>query len=418
MTVSIHIVGVVLAVIAAIFALSSTVVLVLALIGARRFRKIARQQQEFEATLTDADLPFVSLLKPLHGTEPQLEENLESFFNQDYPDFEVLFAVDHEDDAAIAVAQRVMDRHPERHSQIIVQGEPPWPNPPAFGFHTMAKVARAEILVTSDSDVIVERNYLRQIVPPLLHKNTGMLTCVYRGLNTGGFWSQMDAIGMSVEMTAGVVMANWMEGMRFGLGPTIVVRRDALEAIGGYAATGEYFSNDFIIGHLIAEKGYHVELSRNIIAHVVPPMSFERMWQRQVRWAAGTRRSRPMGHLGTVFVYAVPGGILAAIAGVLLGHPLIGLGVLGWSIVNRMIESLSIGWGITRDRECLVRPWLYPMRDLLGFAVWVASYLHRKITWRNGQFELIDDGRVRMRDREGRVITVIQDASETHEMTK
>jgi len=410
MTASIHIVGVVLAVIAAIFTLSSTIVLVLALIGARRFHALALKQQEFEATLTDANLPFVSLLKPLHGVEPQLEQNLESFFNQDYPDFEVVFAVDHEEDAAIAVAQSVMARHPERRSQIIVQGEPPWPNPPAFSFYTMAKVARAEILVTSDSDVIVDRNYLRQIVPSLLHKNTGMLTCLYRGLNTGGFWSLMDAIGMSVEMTAGVVMANWMEGMRFGLGPTIVVRRDALEAIGGYAATGEYFSNDFIIGHFIAQKGFHVELSRNIIAHVVPPMSFKRMWQRQVRWAAGTRRSRPMGHLGTVFVYAVPGGVLAAIAASMLGHPHIGLGILGWSVLNRMIESIAIGWGITRDRECLVRPWLYPIRDLLGFAVWVASYLQRKITWRNGQFELIDDGRVRMRDREGRVITMIREA--------
>jgi len=405
-----HLVGLVLAFIAAVFTLSSTIVLVLALIGASRFRKIARRQQEFETTLSDAELPFVSVLKPLHGMEPQLEENLESFFDQDYPDFEVIFSVDHADDAALPVAKRVMARHPERQSQIIVQGEPPWPNPPAFSFHTMSKVARAEILVTSDSDVIVERNYLRQVVPPLLHKNTGMVTCVYRGLNTGGFWSLLDAIGMSVEMTAGVMIANWMEGTKFGLGPTIVVRRDALDAIGGYAATGEYFSNDFVTGSFIAEKGFHVELSRNIISHVVCPMTFKRMWQRQVRWASGTRRSRPMGHFGTVFVYAVPAGILAAIAGALLGYPLIGLAVLGWSILNRMIESIAIGWGITRDRECLVRPWLHPMRDLLGFAVWTASYLQGKISWRDGQFELIEDGRVRMRDRDGKVITTLRES--------
>jgi ceramide glucosyltransferase len=270
----------------------------------------------------------------------------------------------------------------------------------------MAKVAKAEILVTSDSDVIVDRNYLRQVVPPLLHKNTGMLTCVYRGLNAGGFWSLMDAVGMSVEMTAGVLIANWMEGMKFGLGPTIVVRRDALEAIGGYASVGEYFSNDFVIGNFIAAKGFDVALSRHIIAHVVPPMSFERMWQRQVRWAGGTRRSRPAGHFGTVFVFAVPGGMLAAVAGAMLGHPLLGLAVLGWAVVNRMIEALAIGWGITRDPECLTRPWLYPVRDLLGFAVWVASYLQQKMTWRNGQFELIEDGRVRMRDRDGNVVTI------------
>jgi len=383
-----------LAAIALLGTLSSTVFLALALIGARRFRAIAQQQRAFEATLGDAQLPFVSQLKPLHGLEPQLEENLESFFTQDYPQFEVLFGVDQEDDEAAAVARRVMERHPERESRIMVNGEPLWPNPPAYSFHRMAEVARGEILVTSDSDVIVDRNYLRQVVPPLLHKKTGMLTCVYRGLNTGGFWSLMDAIGMSVEMTAGVVIANWVEGMKFGLGPTIVVRRDALNAIGGYPAIGEYFSNDFVIGNFIAAKGFDVALSRHIISHVVPPMTFRRMWQRQVRWAAGTRRSRPLGHLGTGLVYAVPYGLLALIAGVLLGHPVLGAAVLGWSVLNRCIEALAIGWMITRDRECLRRPWLYAVRDLIGFAVWVASYAKRKITWRDGRFELNDDGRV------------------------
>jgi ceramide glucosyltransferase len=389
-----HTFAILLAAVAAIGTLSSTVFLALALIGARLFHSSARQQRAFEATLGYAQLPFVSLLKPLHGLEPQLDENLESFFTQDYPQFEVLFAVDSEDDEAAALARRAMERHPERPSRIVVNGEPPWPNRPAYSFFRMAEVAQGEILVTSDSDVIVDGSYLRQVVPPLLHENTGMLTCVYRGLNAGGFWSLMDAIGMSVEMTAGVVIANWMEGMKFGLGPTIVVRRDALQAIGGYTAIGEYFSNDFVIGSFIAAKGFEVVLSRHIISHVVPPMTFKRMWQRQVRWAAGTRRSRPLGHLGSGLVYALPYGLLALIAGVMLGHGALGAAVLGWSVLNRIIESLAIGWGITRDRECLRRPWLYVVRDLLGFAVWIASYVNRKITWRDGQFELLEDGRV------------------------
>jgi len=389
-----HLFAIVLAVIALLGTLSSTVFLALALIGARRFHRIARQQRAFEVTLSAAQLPFVSLLKPLHGLESQLEENLESFFNQDYPQFEVLFAVDQADDAAAGVAQSVMARHLERPARIVVNGEPPWPNPPAWSFFCMAKEARGEILVTSDSDVMVEVNYLRQVVPPLLNEKTGMLTCVYRGLNTGGFWSLMDAIGMSVEMTAGVAIANWMEGMKFGLGPTIVVRRDALKAIGGYEAIGSYFSNDFVIGSFIAAKGFEVALSRHIIAHVVPPMTFKRMWQRQVRWAAGTRRSRPRGHFGTGLVYAVPYGLLALITGLLLGHSALGAAVLAWSVLNRCIESLAIGWGITRDPVCLRRPWLYVARDLLGFAVWCASYVSGKITWRAGLFELAADGRV------------------------
>lgn len=401
-----HWLALAIAAVAAIGTVSSTVFLALALIGARRFHAIAREQTRFDAALGDRQLPFVSVLKPLHGLEPQLEENLESFFTQDYPAYEILLAVDMDDDEALGVARTVMARHPEREARIIVNGEPPWPNPPAYSFFRMTEQARAHILVTSDSDVIVNRDYLRQIVPPLLRENTGMLTCVYRGLNTGGFWSLMDAIGMSVEMTAGVVIANWMEGMKFGLGPTIVVRRDALDAIGGYQTIGDYFSNDFVIGSFIAAKGFDVAISRHIIAHVVPPMTFRRMWQRQVRWAAGTRRSRPLGHLGTGLVFAVPYGILALLAGIMLGHPVMGAAVLAWSSVNRIVEAEAIGWGVVRDRECLRRPWLYVVRDTLGFAVWVASYLKRKITWRNGRFELADDGRVRMRDRDGRIVTI------------
>lgn len=401
-----HWLAISIAAVAAAGTVSSTVFLALALMGAQRFHAIAREQTRFDAGLDEGQLPFVSVLKPLHGLEPQLEENLESFFTQDYPAYEILLAVDTEEDEALEVARKVMARHPEREARIVVNGEPPWPNPPAYSFFKMAEEARASILVTSDSDVIVERDYLRQVAPPLLHEKTGMVTCVYRGLSTGGFWSLMDAIGMSVEMTAGVVIANWMEGMKFGLGPTIVVRRDALEAIGGYRRVGDYFSNDFVIGSFIAAQGFEVAISRHIISHVVPPMTFKRMWQRQVRWAAGTRRSRPLGHLGTGLVFAVPYGLLALAAGALLGHPGVGAAVLAWSVANRMVEAEAIGWGVVRDRACLRRPWLYVTRDTLGFAVWVASYLKQKITWRNGRFELADDGKVRMRDRDGRIVTI------------
>jgi ceramide glucosyltransferase len=390
--------------IACIGTISSTVFLFLAIFGARKFHRQAAEQVATASRIPDEQLPPVSLLKPLHGWEPQLDENIESFFQQDYPNFEILLAVDTEDDAALPIARALCAKYPHVPAKVMVTGEPLWPNPPAFCFSRMEKVAAHDILVTSDSDVIVDRDYLRTIVPPLMEKNTGMLTCVYRGLNTGGFWSEMDSIGMSVEMTAGVVIANMLEGMKFGLGPTIVVRRDALKAIGGYASLGDYFSNDFVIGNMVADAGYTVVLSRHIISHVVPPMSFRKMWQRQVRWAAGTRRSRPQGHFGTGLVFAVPYGLLGFVSGLFLHHPRVGVAMLAWSVVNRMIESLVIGWGITRDRRCLTQPWLYPVRDLLGFAVWVASYLNSNMRWRDGRFELVRGGKILQRDRDGKVV--------------
>ncbi|MDQ2844277.1 MAG: glycosyltransferase [Acidobacteriota bacterium] len=380
----------VLVALAAIGTISSTVFLGLSLLGARKFRR--------DAPLLTGLLPPASLLKPLHGLEPQLEKNLESFFDQDYPAFEVIFAVDEVDDAALPVAERVCRKYPHIPSTILITGLPPWPNPPAYSFSRMAEKACYDVLVTSDSDVMVRRNYLREVVQPLLEKNTGMATCLYRGFNAGGFWSLMDAMGMSVEMTAGVLTANMMEGIKFGLGPTIVVRRDALDAIGGYAATGEYFSNDFIIGNLIAERGYEVVLSRHVIDHVVPPMTFKRMWRRQLRWATGTKYSRPKGHFGTGLIFAVPYGIFGLIGASLFNRPWLGLSLFGWAILNRLIECLAVGYGVTGDPNCLRKAWLYPVRDLLGFCVWTGSYLVSNSKWRRGNFELMPGGKIVMRD--------------------
>lgn len=391
----------VLLAVALIGTFSSTIFLAISLAGVWKFRAGAARQRRKAERLADMQLPPVSVLKPLHGTEPQLERNLESFFQQDYPAFEILFALDTDDDTALPVVRALCEKYPRVPSRIMITGEPPWPNPPAYAFSRMAAEAHHDLLITSDSDVEVERDYLRAVVPPLLDSETGMLTCVYRGLNTGTFWSLLDAIGMSVEMTAGVMAANLLEGMKFGLGPTIAVRRDALDAIGGYSVLGDYFSNDFVIGNLIAARGYTVVLSRHIISHVVPPMTFRQMWRRQLRWAAGTRYSRPKGHFGTVFTYAVPYGLLGLLACTLLHRPEWGLLLLAWSLLNRMIESLAIGWGVTRDRECLRSPWLYAVRDLLGFCVWVASYLSRNMRWREGRFELVEGGRILVRDRSG-----------------
>lgn len=381
--------------IAVIGTLSSTVFLVLSLLGAAKFHREAREQQTAAEKLTS--LPPVSLLKPVHGLEARLKENIESFFRQDYPHYEILFAADTEDDAALGVVREVASRYPKIRCRIIVNGRPPWPNPPAYSFARMTEVAAHDILVTSDSDVEVAPNYLREIVPPLMEESVGMLTCLYRGKNAGGFWSGLDAIGMSVEMSAGVVTANLLEGMKFGLGPTIVARKDSVERIGGYRVLGEYFSNDFVIGNLIEKAGYRVVLSRHVIDHVVPPMTFRRMWERQVRWAKGTRWSRPKGHFGTGLVFAMPYGILGFVAAAAIGNFWLGAALLGAAILNRMIEALAIGWGVVRDPRARNAPWLYPLRDLLGFAVWCASYLSKRAVWRDSKYELVEGGKIVLR---------------------
>jgi ceramide glucosyltransferase len=371
--------------VALIGTLSSAVFLGLALAGVTRFRADARKQ--CGSIPNNAHLPPVSVLKPVHGLEAQLKENVESFFRQDYPNYEILFAADEADDAALDVVREVCARYPHIRSRVLVTGTP-WPNPVVYAFHCMAEAAAHDILVTTDSDVEVSPNFLREIVPPLLDPQVGMVTCVYRGKNAAGFFSGLTAIGMSVEMTAGVLVANLLEGMKFGLGPTTVVRKDSLASIGGYTALRDYIAYDFAIGNLMAKAGYRIVLSGHVIDHVVNQASFQRMWQNQLRWAQTTRYSRPKGHFGSGLIFAMPYGILGFLALGLLGHWGIGALLLGAAVVNRLAEAWQVGWMVVRDPQIRRAPWLYPLRDLLGFAVWFASYLNLRYVWRDSRFEL------------------------------
>lgn len=369
--------------------LTSSIFLLLAIAGAVRFWSDAAKIRA--RTPADSDFPPVSLLKPVHGLEAQLRENIESFFRQDYPCFEILFAADEEDDAALQVVREVSARYPQVPCRILVTGKPPWPNPPAYCFYRMSEVAAHGILVTSDSDVEVAPNYLREVVTPMLDAKVGMVTCVYRGKNAAGFWSGLTAIGMSVEMTAGVLVANLLEGMKFGLGPTIAVKKEAVEKIGGYKVLGEYFANDFMIGNLIDKAGYRVVLSHHVIDHVVNQKTFGKVWENQLRWGKSTRYSRPKGHLGSGLIFAIPFGLLGLIAGLALGKPVLGGVLLTVAILNRVIESWLVGWGAVRDPVALKQIWMYPLRDLLGFTVWVASYTGASSVWRDSKYELRGD---------------------------
>jgi len=371
--------------VAVVGTLSSAVFLGLAIVGVVRFHAEARRQRR--SIPDDTNLPPVSVLKPVHGLEARLKENIESFFRQDYPEYEILFAADEADDAALDVVREVCARYPQIRTRILVTGAL-WPNPVVYAFYCMAEAAQHDILVTTDSDVEVDPGYLREIVPPLLDPRVGMLTCLYRGKNVAGFFSGLTAIGMSVEMTAGVLVANLLEGMKFGLGPTTVVRKDSLASIGGYAALKDYIAYDFAIGNLIEKNGYRVVLSSHVINHVVNQKSFRHMWQNQLRWAQTTRYSRPKGHFGSGLIFAMPYGLLGLLAAGLLGHWRMGAALLAVAILNRLIEAWLVGWMVVRDPQIRHAPWLYPLRDLLGFAVWLASYLNLRYVWRDSRFEL------------------------------
>ena len=395
--------GVLLA-IALVGTASSTVVFILSVMGCIKFRGYrVRDRKTYEKFSTQ--LPPVSVLKPVHGNESRLKENIESFFRQEYPHYEVLFAADEPDDSAIPVIQEISARYPNIPTQILITGQPTWPNAPNFCFHHLSQIATHDILVTSDSDVEVSPDYLRTVVPPLLDPDVGAVTCVFRGKSAGGIWADLDAIGQSVEFTAGVVIVNLLEGMKFGLGPTIALRKDSIARIGGYEAVREYLSNDFVVGNFIEKAGFEVVLSSEVVDHVSPKMTFRRMWERQLRWAMGTRYSRPKGHFGTGLTFAMPYGILGLIAGVLLGHPLLGLGLLAAALLNRIAQCWIVGWWAAGDPVAQRAAILYPLRDLHGFIIWCASYMSKRSLWRDNRYLLLKGGKLVARRANGALIS-------------
>ena len=374
---------------------SSTVFLVMALTAAVRHLRLARVQSLAVASIDPASLPMVSVFKPLHGAEPRLEETLESFFLQDYPAFEIVFGCRNSADPALAVVERLRARHPQVATRIVLSGEPEWPSAKVWSLDKMIASCNNQYLVISDSDILVRPDFLRNVVPPLLDPDTALVTCLYAGIPASGLWSHLEALGMSVELPSGVLIADMMEGMRFALGAAIALRRDALEKIGGIASTSDYYSDDFVLGHRVHAAGYRVLLSHHRVGHILCAQSLQQTFATQLRWMQSTRYSRPRGHLGTGLTFAVPFGLLGLIAASALGHPTLGIALLSWSLLSRIAQSAAIGYAVIGDRRALTLCWLYPLRDLLGFVVWLASYCGgSQFRWRGELYRFTPGGRI------------------------
>jgi ceramide glucosyltransferase len=379
--------------IALVGTLTSTIFLGLVLVACFRFKKTAKARaRQGKSTY----LPPVSLLKPLHGAEPGLREYLESFFALDYPAFEILFCARTEADAGLQLAREVAALHPQIPVRFLLSGTPPWPNARCYSLSVMAPQAAHDLLVITDSDVRVKPQFLREVVAPFADAGLGASTCLYRGDATGrGLWALMEGLGMSVEMTAGVVTADMMEGMRFTLGPCMIVRKVDLARIGGFAKLGYYYADDFMLGNLVASTGGRVLLSSHIIDHCIVNNSFWRNFSHQWSWMKSTRFSRPAGHFGTGVTFAAPFGLLGLLAGLALGMPLVGWALLGWAALSRVLLCLVAGGWVVGDPDAYRYCGLYPLRDLMGAILWAASYTSRKVGWRDDQFVLEKGGLMR-----------------------
>ncbi len=341
--------------------------------------------------------PALSLLKPLHGAEPGLEANLATFFEQAYPAYEILFCTRSAEDAGLAIARKVAARYPDIPVQFLsTGGQPDYINAKVASMELMEAAARHDIFVISDSDVSVTPDYLRAVALPFANPRVGGLTCAYRGVAAeGGLWARLEAVGMSVEMTAGVLVARSLEGMQFTLGPTMAFRRETIQRMGGFRVTADYCADDFILGNEAYKLGQVVVLSHHAIDHIVINSSFWQSMLHQVRWMKSTRFSRPKGHFGTALTFSMPFGILGFASAMVLGHVAIAMGLLAWAIASRLLLSIAVGNWVVRDGSWFNLLMLYPARDFMGFLFWAASYTSSRIHWRGRKFQLLAGGKMR-----------------------
>jgi len=376
--------------------ISSTVFAGMVLAAVPRYlreRRIALKQLETRPGFT----PPLTLLKPVHGAEPGLDAHLATFFEQDYPEYEILFCARTADDAGLLTAERVASRYPQIPARFLaIGGEPAYINAKVASLEKMEAAAAHEILVISDSDVRVTPDYLRAVALPFADPGVGAMCCLYRGVAAeGGLWARLEAVGMSVEMTAGVLAARAMEGMRFVLGPTMAFRREVVRRMGGFAVTADYCADDFVLGNETFKLGETVVLSHHAIDHMVINSSLAASLKHQARWMRSTRFSRPKGHFGTALTFSMPFALLAWGAAAALGHPWWGLALFALGLASRLALAVAVGSLVVEDRSWFGLLVLYPLRDLMGFGFWAASYMSSHILWRGQVYELLPGGKMR-----------------------
>jgi ceramide glucosyltransferase len=292
----------------------------------------------------------------------------------------------------------VAARFPEIPVQFLsTGGRPDYINAKVASMELMEAHATHDIFVISDSDVRVTPEYLQSIALPFVDPKVGGLTCLYRGVAAeGGLWAQLEAVGMSVEMSAGVLVARSMEGMQFTLGPTMAFRRQTIRKMGGFKVTADYCADDFVLGNEAHKHGDQIVLSHHAIDHMVINASFWQSMLHQVRWMKSTRFSRPKGHFGTSLTFSTPFGLLGLGAALALPHHVaIGVGLLAWAVISRWLLSICVGNWVVGDSNWFGLLVLYPVRDLMGFCFWAASYTSSKIHWRGRRFQLLAGGKMR-----------------------
>jgi ceramide glucosyltransferase len=331
-----------------------------------------------------AEVEPISILKPLSGLDPGLESNLRTFFEQDYPAFEILFAIRDAADPAKNVVEKLQREYPATPCRLLIGGESGYANPKVYSLKVMSAAAANDLLVMSDSDTRVTPTLLRTVAAEFQDARLGVATCPYRAVAGSSLWSKLEATNMNTDFMAGMLVARMLEGVRFAVGPTIAARRGVLQALGGFERLKDYLAEDFVLGQVAAEAGYGVILSSYVIDHHIGSSSLRQNMAHRLRWARSTRRSRPWGYLGQLFTMPVPLALFVV--------------AVNWKwwpalVLTLLLRSLAAYLVSARVLRARLNWLLLPFEDVIAFVFWVAGFFGNTITWRGQSYRLYRDGK-------------------------
>lgn len=340
--------------------------------------------------------PPVTLLKPLHGLEPGLLDNLSSFADQDYAGpFRIICGVAQADDPAIAVVERLREAYPQAAIRLVVDDRQHGANRKISNLLNMDEGEDGEIVVLADSDIRVERDYLARLVGALDAPGVGAVSCLYRGRPEPGPWAALSALGIDTHF-----LPNAALGIAFGLatpcfGSTIALRRETLSRIGGFAVLRDQLADDYALGAAVRASGLSVAFPPMLVDHICVDAGIDQLWRHELRWARTIRILNRAGHAGSVVTHPVA---LALIATVISGFSPLAVWTLAAALGCR-----AVALGVWRRVFGLRRSpfWLLPVRDCLSFAVFVWSFASRSVRWKGRRYDVAVDGAIRRRDDDG-----------------
>jgi ceramide glucosyltransferase len=334
-----------------------------------------------------ASSPPVTVLRPLHGAEPGLYENLRSFARQEYPAVQIVLGVDRPDDTAVPIARALMRDLPGCDVALAI-GAGPGSNRKIANLVNMLPLATGRIAVLADSDMRVARHYLAAVTAPLADPRIGIVTCLYRGVPVGGKWSKLGALHINFGFLPSALLAAAMRVGGGSFGATIALRRETLDAIGGLAPLRDQLADDHGLGAAVRAKGLAIHLSRYLVEARVFEPSLTALWRHELRWARTVRGIEPVGFAGSILAQPVA---LAALGAVAARFDLTSCGFLAITLMLRWASARAIAVTLGLATAGL---WLLPVRDALSFAVFVASLFSRKVVWRDRRYRLEASGQM------------------------